>query len=58
MRPTIYIPSRLMQLLARLTYPPERGVHPITSTEPKGSGRDEVEPRPPCKGEARGSAAA
>jgi len=44
MRPTIYIPSRVMRLLARLVYPPERGVYPISRPLPEGAGLPEVEP--------------
>jgi hypothetical protein len=46
MRPTIYIPSRVMRLLGGLVYPAERGVYPISRSKPEGAGLPEVEPGP------------
>jgi hypothetical protein len=46
MRPTIYIPSRVMRLLGRLVYPAERGVYPISRPLPEGARLPEVEPCP------------
>ncbi len=58
MRPTIYVPSRLLKLLATPASPAEATLPPISSPVPDGSSLPEIELSPRCRGRACETAAA
>jgi hypothetical protein len=58
MRPTIYVPSRLLKLLATPASPAGEVLAPISTSVPDGSSLPEIELSPRCRRQACGTTAA